>query len=70
MADSVLTITVSKTGTTFRADLQAPSGVNGVADLRLHGINESALEAIQTCLTELESRAADGDEIALRFTGE
>jgi len=44
--------------------------VNGVADLRLHGINESALEAIQTCLTELESRAADGDEIALRFTGE
>jgi hypothetical protein len=70
MAESLLTIKLSKSGNDFRADLEAPSEVKGVPDLRLHGINESAIEAIQTCLAELESSAAEGNEIALRFTGE
>jgi hypothetical protein len=68
--EPMLTIKLSKSGNTFRADLEAPSEVNGVTSLRVHGTNENAIEAIQTCLTELESKAADGDEIALRFTGE
>ena len=65
--EPLLTIALSKSGNDFRADLQAPSGVNGVADLRLRGIGKNAVEAIETCITELEAKAADGDEIALRF---
>ena len=61
------TLTVSKRGDEFHADLQAGSGVNGVADLRLRGIGHSAMEAVEICLTELPAMAADGDEIALRF---
>ena len=68
MADeALLTITLSKSGNDFRADLQAPSGVNGVADLRLRGVSPHAVEAIEVCLTELQAKAADGDKIALRF---
>jgi hypothetical protein len=66
--EPLLTITLSKSGDDFRADLQAPSGVNGVADLRLRGIKPNAVEAIEYCLDELQSKAADGNEIALRFT--
>jgi ribosome-associated translation inhibitor RaiA len=66
----LLTITLSKNGNTFRADLHAPSGMKGVADLRLEGISENAVQAIETCLTELESRAADGDQTALRFSSD
>ena len=66
--ESMLTIKLSKDKAGFRADLHAPSGKNGVADLRLHGISDDAIEAIETCLAELQSNAADGDEIALRFT--
>jgi hypothetical protein len=68
MAEPLLTITVSKDGEGFRADLQAPSGINNVAALRLDGISASAVGAIETCLAELQSKAADGDEVALRFT--
>jgi hypothetical protein len=69
MADEpLLTITLSKRGDEFRADLQAPSETNGVADLRVHGVHSNAIEAIEICLTELQAMAADNDEIALRFT--
>jgi hypothetical protein len=61
------TMTVSKRGDEFHADLYAESGVTGVADLRLRGIGHSAMEAVEICLTELQAKAADGDEIALRF---
>jgi len=67
-AKPLLTITLSNDGNIFRADLHAPSNVKGVADLHLDGISEHAVQAIDTCLTELESRAADGDQIALRFS--
>jgi hypothetical protein len=67
VAEPLLTITLSKGADGFRAELQAPSGMNGVADLRLKGISENAVEAIQVCLTELQAKASDGDEIALRF---
>jgi hypothetical protein len=68
MADEpLLTITLHKSGDSFQADLEAPSGLNGVADLRLRGIRPSAVEAIEVCLAELQAKAADGDEIALRF---
>ena len=68
MADEpLMTIRVFKAGDSFRAELQAPSEVNGVADLRLRGIGKSAAAAIETCITELEASAADGNEIALRF---
>jgi hypothetical protein len=66
--ESLLTITLATTGDGFRADLHAPSGLNGIADLRLRGSGHTAMEAIETCMVELESLAADGDEIALRFT--
>jgi hypothetical protein len=65
--NSTFTITVSKRGDEFHADLHAESGVNGVADLRLRGIGHSAMEAVEICLTELQAKAADEDEIALRF---
>jgi len=69
MADeSLLTITLSRSDGEFRADLHAPSAINQVADLRVHGISPNAIDAIRICLTELQARAADGDEIALRFT--
>jgi hypothetical protein len=66
--DALLTITLSKSGDSFRADLQAPSGINGVGDLRLRSVRPDAVEAIEACLEELQSKAADGNEIALRFT--
>jgi hypothetical protein len=66
--DPLLTITLSKRGDSFAAELRAPSGKAGVADLSVRGISENAVEAIETCVAELESKAADGDEVALRFT--
>jgi len=68
MDEPLLTIHLHKDGDLFRADLEAPSGTNSAADLSLHGINANAVEAIEACLAELQSKAADGDEIALRFT--
>jgi hypothetical protein len=68
MDEPLLTIHLHKDGEGFRADLQAPSRVSTVADLRLQGISPNAVEAIEACLAELQSKAADGDEIALRFT--
>jgi len=66
--DPLLTITLSKRGENFAAELRAPSGKADVAELRVRGTSENAVEAIETCIAELESKAADGDEIALRFT--
>ena len=63
----LLTITVSKQGDEFRAELQAPSPTNGAADFRVLGIGPNAVEAIEVCLAELQSKAADGDEAALRI---
>ena len=68
MADPAFTIQVFADGDEFRAELQAPSETIGVADLRLRGISKHAVEAVAICLTELEAKAADGDEIALRCT--
>ncbi len=65
--ESSFTITVTRSGDDFRADLRAESRADGGADLQLRGIGRSAMEAVQVCLTELESKAADGDETALRF---
>lgn len=67
--EPLLTITLSKNANDFHAHLHAPSGINGVADLRLKGISDNAIEAIEACLGQLQARAADGDEIALRFAG-
>jgi len=68
MSDApLLTITLSKRQEDFVADLHAPSGISGVADLKLRGTRPSAVEAIQVCLAELQAKAADGDEVALRF---
>jgi hypothetical protein len=64
---SLLTIALSKDGDGYRAELHAPSQINGVADLRVRGISPHAVEAIQICLAELQAKAADGDEVALRF---
>ena len=61
------TITVLRRPDDFAADLHAPSEIHGVADLRLRGIGNTVREAVEICLTELESKAADGDENALRF---
>ena len=66
--DALLTITLSKSGDSFRADLQAPSGVKGVADLYLRCTGPNAIEVMEMCLTELQAKAVDGAEIALRFT--
>jgi len=65
--DPLLTITLSKTDGGFRADLHAPAEKNGVADLRLWQVSPHAVEAIEACLAELEARAAEGHDIALRF---
>jgi hypothetical protein len=65
--DPTLTITVVRRADEFAANLHAESGMNGVADLRLRGIGRSVSEAVQICVTELESKAADGDKTALRF---
>ena len=65
--DTVLTITLTKRGDEFYADLVAPSNQSGIADLKLRGIGPSAVEAVEVCLSELEAKGADGDEIALRF---
>lgn len=68
MADDVLlTITLKTVGSEYRADLHAPSGGNGKPDLRLDGISANAIDAVEICLAELQARAADGDEVALRF---
>lgn len=67
MAEPLFTIQVFADGNGFRAELQAPSDTNGVADLRLRGVSPHAVEAVQICLTELEAKAADGHDIALRF---
>lgn len=61
------TITVTRRGDEFRAELYAESGIEGVADLRLRGIGRTAREAVLVSLTELESKAADNDSTALRF---
>ncbi len=61
------TITVTRRGGEFAADLHAAAAAGGGADLELHGVGRSSMEAVQVCVTELESRAADGDETALRF---
>ncbi len=60
-------ITVVKRGDEFFADLLAQSKGEAVADLRLRGVGPSVRDAVEICLTELESKAADGDDTALRF---
>jgi len=68
MADEPsFTITVTRRGNEFHADLRAQSRATDPAELQLRGIGRSALEAVKVCLTELESKAADGDETALPF---
>jgi gamma-glutamylcyclotransferase (GGCT)/AIG2-like uncharacterized protein YtfP len=64
----MLTIAVTKVGDDFRADLHAPSEINGVADLRIHHVASHAVEAIKACLDDLQERAAENNTIALRFT--
>jgi hypothetical protein len=61
------TITVSKRADGYQADLRAASVTQGADDLRLRGIGRSPLQAVEVCLTELSAKAADGDEVALRF---
>ena len=64
---ATLIIMLNKIGDQFRADLHAPSELDGVADLRLHHVGSHAVEVIEACLEELQAKAADGDAIALRF---
>jgi hypothetical protein len=66
----MLTINVTKTTEGFRADLQAPSDINGVADLRLRGIGARAVDAIEQCLeqlTDLSGQKGQRADIAKRF---
>jgi len=67
MAEPILTIQVYADADGFRAELQAPSRTNAVSDLQVRGISQRAVDAVETCLTELEAKAAEGDEVALRF---
>jgi len=68
--EHLLTISVTKTTAGFNADLQAPSDINGVADLRLQGRGGTAVEAVEQCLDKLTAlKEEDGPrgDIAKRF---
>ena len=68
--EPLLTISVTKTDEGFSADLQAPSYINGVADLRIQGTAATAVDAIEQCLdvlTDLAGEEGQRAEIAKRF---
>lgn len=71
MADeALLTISLFKDGDGFKARLQAPSNVNGVADLRVDVVGKVGIEALVKCIDGLEALAqgtGQRAEIANRF---
>ena len=71
MADeALLTISVFKDGDRFKAQLHAPSDINGVADLRVDVVGNVVVEALIKCVEGLEAFAqgtGERAEIARRF---